>query len=114
MYKIYHNPRCRKSREGLKYLEDNGLTFEIVKYFEEPLSHQELADIVSKLGVDAESLVRKQEEEYKKHFKGKSFSNEEWIDILIKFPKLLKRPIVVRNRKAVWAEPANRIAELQG
>ncbi|MBN2747075.1 MAG: arsenate reductase (glutaredoxin) [Bacteroidales bacterium] len=113
MYKIYHNPRCKKSREGLKYLEDNGLTFEIVKYLEEPLSHDDLVDIVSKLGVNAEFLVRKQEEEYKKHFKGKTFTNDEWIDVLIKHPKLLKRPIVVRNRKAVWAEPADRIAELQ-
>ena len=112
MIKIYHNPRCKKSREGLKYLEEKGLEFEIVDYIKESLSVDELSKLIDMTGLQPEELVRKQEEDYKKNYKGKSFSKEEWVKILVENPKLLQRPIVVNESKAVWAQPPDNIAKI--
>ena len=112
MYKIYHNPRCRKSRAGLKYLENNSLTFEIVKYLEEGIAFDELKELLNLLGKKPLEMIRKQEDVYKKNYKGKEFSDDEWIKIMVENPKLINRPIVVRNQKAVWGDPPENIMEL--
>ncbi|MBN1187763.1 MAG: arsenate reductase (glutaredoxin) [Bacteroidales bacterium] len=112
MIKIYHNPRCKKSREGLKYLEDKGLTFEVIDYFKKPFTEKELKEIIEKTGLGVEDLIRKQEDDYKKNFKGKSISKGEWIGILIENPKLLQRPIVVAGNIAVLAHPPENIAKI--
>lgn len=112
MYKIYHNPRCKKSRAGLKYLEDNGLTFEIVKYLEEGISFDEFKELLQLLEKKPFEMLRKQEDVYKKNYKGKDFSEDEWIKIMVENPKLINRPIVVRNQKAVWGDPPENIALL--
>lgn len=112
MYKIYHNPRCSKSRAGLKYLEDKGFAFEIVKYLEDPISSEELKEVFAKIGKTPFEMVRTQEEEYKLNFRGKNFTDDEWYDILVKYPKLLKRPIIVHNQKAIWAVPAEVIESI--
>ena len=114
MYKIYHNPRCRKSRAGLKYLESNGLAFEIVKYLEEGISYDELKELLILLGKKPLEMIRKQEDIYKKNYKGKEFSDDEWIKIMVENPKLINRPIVVRNHKAVWGDPPENIKALEG
>ncbi|MDD4424370.1 MAG: polyphosphate kinase 1 [Mariniphaga sp.] len=103
--KIYHNPRCAKSREGLKYLEEKGYDLEIKKYLTEGISEKELREIIEKTGKNPIDLVRFQEKEYKENYKGKEISNEEWINILVNNPKLLQRPIVVNGNKAVLANP---------
>ena len=112
MYKIYHNPRCRKSRAGLKYLENNGLAFEIVKYLEEGITFEELKNLLILLNKKPLEMIRKQEDIYKKNYKGKEFSDDEWIKIMVENPKLINRPIVVRNQKAVWGDPPENIKEL--
>ena len=112
MYKIYHNPRCKKSRAGLKYLESNSLTFEIVKYLEEGITFDELKELLNLLGKKPMEMIRKQEDVYKKNYKGKEFSDDEWIKIMVENPKLINRPIVVRNQKAVWGDPPENIKEL--
>ncbi len=104
MLKIYHNPRCRKSREGLKYLQDKGIEIEIVDYLNS-ITIEELKLILMKLNKKAQDIVRTQEDYYKKELKGKNFTNEEWIQILIENPKLIQRPIVVGKYKAVIAQP---------
>ena len=110
--KIYHNPRCRKSRETLKILEENSSDIEIVEYLKTPPSHAELKDILMKLNLPASAIVRKSEAIYKEKFKGKEFSEEEWIQVLVENPKLIERPIVVRNNKAVIGRPPENVEQL--
>ncbi|MCD4664057.1 MAG: arsenate reductase (glutaredoxin) [Bacteroidales bacterium] len=105
MIKIYHNPRCKKSRAGLKYLEDKGVEFEMVEYLKNPLTEDEFNDILVKMNIKPLDMIRTQEEIYRKQFKGKNFTDEEWVKIMIENPKLIKRPVVVKEYKAVWADP---------
>lgn len=109
MLKIYHNPRCSKSRAGLKFIVDNSLQYEIVEYLKEELSANELKELISKTGLKPSELVRTHEEYFKKNLKGKEFSDDEWVNILADNPKLLHRPIVVNGKKAVWAQPPESI-----
>lgn len=110
--KIYHNPRCAKSRAGLNYLEGKSLDFEIVKYLEEGISAKELSEIIAKTGKKPFDFVRTQEQVYKDELKGKLLSDEEWIKILVKNPKLLQRPIVVNGDKAVLGNPPENIDQI--
>ena len=103
--KIYHNPRCKKSRAGLKYLEGKGVEFELREYLKEPVTAGELKDILARMNVKPVELVRTQEDLYKKELKGKKFTDAEWVKLLVENPRLIKRPIVVKDYKAVWADP---------
>lgn len=106
MLQIYHNPKCRKSRAGLDYLKAKGLDFEVIEYLKTGLTKEMLQQILQRLNVKPVELVRIQEDYFKQHLKGKNFSDEEWIQIIIENPKLLKRPIIIHDFKAVWADPA--------
>jgi arsenate reductase len=112
MIKIYHNPRCRKSRSGLEYLKTKGLEFKVVEYMKEHFTVAGLKEVLAKLNMSPQEIIREQEEIYKKQFKGRNFTNEEWIKILIENPNLIKRPIVEKGYKAVWAEPSENIDKL--
>jgi arsenate reductase len=112
MIKIYHNPRCKKSRAGLEYLKQKGIDFEIVEYLKNPLTENELKELLMKLNKKPQEMIRTQEAVYKQNFKGKNFTDDEWIKIMIENPKLIKRPIVVKDNKAVWGDPAENIEEL--
>ena len=112
MIKIYHNPRCRKSRAGLAYLEEKGVEFEVVEYLKNPITEEELKDILIKMNVRPTEIIRTQEDIYKKQFKGKNFTDEEWIKILLENPKLIQRPIVVKGYKAIWADPPEKMEKL--
>lgn len=109
MLKVYHNPRCRKSREGLEYLKSKTSDFEVFEYLKEGLTKEILEEILLKTNLEPHELVRKQEEQYKKELKGKNFNRDEWIQIIIENPKLLQRPIVVAKHKAVLAMPPEKL-----
>lgn len=111
--KIYHNPRCSKSRAGLKYLEENNFQVTIKNYLKDGISVEEIKSILEKTGMPAIDLVRKQEELYKKEYKGKEISDEEWITILSENPRLLQRPIVVNGKKAILAQPPEQIEKIR-
>ena len=110
--KIYHNPRCSKSRAGLQYLEEKGYDIEIIKYLTEGITEKELNQIIEKTQKSAFNFVRTQEADYKTNYKGKKISEKEWIKILVENPKLLQRPIVVNGNKAVLANPPENIEEI--
>ena len=110
--KIYHNPRCAKSRAGLQYLEEKGYEIEVRKYLTEGLTKNELREIIAKTGREPLFFVRTQEKEYIENYRGKTFSDEEWIKILAENPRLLQRPIVVNGNKAVLANPPENIEEI--
>ena len=112
MYTIYHNPRCSKSRAGLAYLENKGYKFKVIDYIKNPLSKKELKEILMKMNKGPKEIIRKQETIYKSEFKGKNFTDEEWINILIEYPKLIQRPIISKNHKAILAQPPENIEEL--
>ena len=110
--KIYHNPRCRKSREGVQYLIDKKLNFEIIDYLKEGVSENDIKSILNKLKISAIDLVRKNEKIWKENFKGKELKEEEIISILCKEPKLIERPIIVYKDKAVIGRPKENIEKL--
>ena len=109
MIKIYHNPRCRKSREGLALLEESGKEFEIIKYLENIPSKEELRDIIRCLAIEPEGLIRKNEAIWKEKFKGKTLSDDEIIDAMVQYPNLIERPIVLNGNKAVIGRPLEKI-----
>ena len=112
MIKIYHNPRCRKSREGLTILENSGKEFQIIKYLEEVPSEATLKEIISLLGISPIQLVRKTEQIWKENYKGKELSDIEIIKAMIENPKLIERPIVIYNSKAVIGRPVGNILSI--
>ena len=112
MMKIYHNPRCSKSRETLALINDAGKDVEIIEYLNNRPGKQELTDLLQKLGLRAEQLIRKGEVVYKDNFKGKELSEKKWIEAMIKYPKLIERPIVVNGDKAIIGRPPQNVVDL--
>lgn len=113
MVTIYHNPRCSKSRQTLAILEESGITPEIVTYLENPPDAATLKTILKKLGISARDLLRKGEDAYKEHDLGReSLSDDELIDYMTRFPKLIERPIVIKGDKAVLGRPPENVREL--
>lgn len=112
MTKIYHNPRCSKSRQGLAILENSGQPFEIVKYLDDNLSVEAIKKIISLLKIKPIDLVRQNEAIWKSDYKGKILSDSEVIDAMIKNPKLIERPIVINGSKAVIGRPPELITTI--
>lgn len=110
--KIYHNPRCSKSRDSFNLLKEKKLDFETVEYLKTPLTKEELKDVLVKLNIPAQELIRKGEKDFKENFKGKELSEDEWVDAMLAFPKLIERPIVVKGDKAVIGRPIEKVIEL--
>jgi len=109
---ILHNPRCGKSREALKLLQDEGCEIEIIEYLKLTPSKKELKDILTKLGLKACDIVRQKEALFLKNYKGKKFTNDEWIQILLENPILIERPIVIDGYKAVIGRPPELVIDL--
>jgi arsenate reductase (glutaredoxin) len=109
MIKIYHNPQCKKSRAGLQYLKDKNVPVEIVEYLKNPLTEKQLETLLSKLNKKPSEIVRTQEEYYKKSLKGKNFNDHEWIRILLQNPRIIMRPIIEKDYKAVIGDPVENI-----
>ncbi len=112
MLKVYHNTRCSKSREACSILQEENISFETVEYLKTPPTQSEIKDLLKKLGMKAEQIVRKSEPLYKEKFGDKKFSEAEWIKILSQNPILIERPIVVKGNKAVIARPPEKVLEL--
>lgn len=112
MIKIYHNPRCSKSRQGVELLENSGKEFEIIKYLDEVPSEKELTEIINLLNISPIQLVRKTEKIWKENYKGKELSDKEIIKAMIENPKLIERPIVINKTKAVIGRPLENISAI--
>ena len=110
--KIYHNPRCSKSRQTLQLIKEAGQEVEIVEYLKRIPSKEELQLILMKLNLKPVDLIRKGEAVYKEKFKNSNFNDDEWIQIMIENPKLIERPIVIKNNKAVLGRPPGNVLEL--
>jgi arsenate reductase len=112
MIKIYHNNRCKKSRLGLELLQNSGQDYEIIHYLKTLLSEEELTDIISVLKIKPIDLVRKNESIWKSDYKSKNLSDSELISIMVKYPKLIERPIVLNKNKGVVGRPVELILDI--
>lgn len=109
MTKIYHNPRCSKSRQTVQLLEREGETFETVLYMDSPPTAKELTDILKQLGLQPIDLVRKNEQIWKENYKGKDLTNAQIVAAMVAHPRLIERPIVIKNGKAALGRPPENI-----
>ncbi len=109
---IYHNPKCSKSREVCTLIDTMGMDIEIVEYLKSPLNEKKIKELLKKLGMKAEEIVRKGEPLYKEKYKDKKLTETEWIKVLVKNPVLIERPIIVKGNKAVIGRPASTIEKL--
>ena len=112
-YKIFHNPRCSKSRQALQILQDNNCDIEIINYLETDLNASLIKDVLHKLSLKPRDILRTSEQDYKdNNLKEDNFSDDDLIDYMIKHPKLIERPIVIKGHKAVLGRPPENVLEL--
>ena len=110
---IYHNPKCSKSRKTLEIIKSKNIEPIIILYLVNKLSKNEIKNLLSKLGLSIRDILRIGEDEYKNNnLKNENLSDDKLIDFLISFPKLLQRPIIVKNNKAVIGRPPENILNL--
>lgn len=110
--RIYHNPRCSKSRQTLDLIQEAGIDPDVVLYLENPPSADELRDLLNKLGISAQDLLRKKEADYKTAGLDKDSSEDEVINAMLQYPKLIERPIVVKDQQAVLGRPPENVYKL--
>lgn len=111
-YIIYHNPRCRKSRETLEILAENGIEPRVVRYLDEPLGVDQLDRLCKKLGIEAVQLLRKNEAIFKENFKGEELNHQKALKAIADYPKLMERPVVVKGDRAIIGRPPEKVLEL--
>jgi len=110
---IYHNPQCSKSRQTLEIIRKKGIKPEIILYLDKTFSPNELKDIIVKLGITPRDLLRKGESEYKENnLKNLNLEDDDLIRAMIKHPKLIERPIVIADNKAIIGRPPEQVLEL--
>ena len=107
--KIYHNPQCKKSRAGLHFLQEQGISPVIVEYLKRPFTEKELEKLLVKLNKKPSEVIRTQEEYFRKNLKGKNFNDHEWVHILTVNPKLIQRPILEKEYSAIVGDPIENI-----
>lgn len=110
--KIFHNPRCSKSRCALEWLKDNNYEFEVIDYLKYPVDKNALKDVLNKLKFSPIELIRKNEIEYKDFILGKDLSDDELIALMVRYPKLIERPVIVLGENAVVARPLEKLIEM--
>ena len=112
MTTLYHNPRCSKSREALQILQQANEPVEVVLYIKDPLSEGALKKITQQLWVSAIELISKNEPVWKQNYKGKTLSEDELITAMVNNPKLIERPIAIKNDKAVIGRPPSEVLKV--
>lgn len=110
---IFHNPCCSKSRAAMELLTEKGIVADVVKYLDAPPSRETIEQILKLLNMQPRELMRKGEVEYSaNNLADKSLTNDQLIDALVKYPKLIERPIVLANGKAAIGRPIENIIDI--
>jgi arsenate reductase len=110
---IYYNPACSKSRLSLELLEKHGEHIEIIEYLNTPPDAGTLAAILDMLGMEPRELMRQHEKEYgEAGLDNPGLSHEQLINAMIEYPRLIERPIVIKNGKAVLGRPPEKILDI--
>lgn len=110
---IYHNPRCSKSRQTLELLQQQGVAPQVVEYLKTPPNHDQLKDILAKLGLQPRQLMRTKESLYKElGLDDPSLDADALIQAMVDHPKLIERPIVLVHGKAALGRPPENVLEI--
>lgn len=109
---IYHNPRCSKSRQTLALINQSGIEPRVIEYLKNPPTPADLEKILAKLDINVKDLIRTNEMVYKERFKGREFTDREWMIILSENPQLIERPIVLKGHRGVIGRPPENVAKL--
>jgi arsenate reductase len=113
MITLYHNNRCSKSREALALLEQSGKAFTVRYYLDQPLSADELKALLKALAIPARDLLRSKEDEYKNlGLADPALTEQQLIDAMVQYPKLIERPVLQVEDQAVIARPADKMLAL--
>jgi arsenate reductase len=111
--KIFHNPRCSKSRQTMQLLESSGVTPDIIEYLKQPPSYEDLVETLELLGLEPRALIRSHEKPYKENnLDDPGLSREDLIMAMIENPILIERPIVVHDGKAVIGRPPEKVLDI--
>ncbi len=110
--KIYHNPRCRKSRETLQLIKEQGISPEVIEYLKTPPTADELNRVIELTGRPLKDFLRTKEAVFKTKFQGKNYSESEWLEVMVNYPQLIERPIVVNGEKAILGRPPENVKAL--
>jgi arsenate reductase len=110
---VYQKPTCTTCRQVYAALKESGVDFESVNYYTEPLSKAKLKELIRKMGITAPALFRTKEKIYKQlKLAGKPLSDDEAIDLMVRYPDLIQRPIMEKGSRAILARPAERLKEI--
>ena len=110
---VYQKPTCTTCRQVYTALKEAGVDFNTVNYYVDPISKTQLKDLLKKMGLPAEELIRKKEDIFKElKLSDKKLSEDQWIDLMVKYPDLIQRPIVEKGSRAILARPAERLKEI--
>ncbi len=109
---IYHNPRCRKSREALSFLKEKSCRIKVVEYLKDLMSIEELGALLNDLNIMPIELVRKNESIWKEQFKERNLNDAAILEAMVQNPKLIERPIVKSKKGAVIARPLERVLDV--
>lgn len=110
---IYQKPTCTTCRQAVQLLKDNGADFTAVNYYETPFTTAQLKAVLAKAGLSPRDVLRTKEDIYKElGLAKKQVSDEELLDLMVQYPDLIQRPLVVKGDRAVLARPADTIEEL--
>ncbi len=111
--KIYHNPRCSKSRQTLALIKERDVNVEIIEYLKNPPSKKELSQILKLLDISAKDLLRKGEAEYKESgLNNDGLTDAKMVELMVQYPKVIERPIVVSDKAAVVGRPPENVLTL--
>jgi arsenate reductase len=109
---VWHNPRCSKSRNGIRYLEEKGVEYEVRRYLDEPPTPEEIRTLLKKLGMTARELMRTKEKLYRELGLAEVEEERKLVEAMAEHPRLIERPVVIRGDRAVVARPETKIDEL--
>ena len=112
MIRIYHNNRCSKSRETLSLLQSKTSEIQIIEYVKNPIKFEDVKLIIEKLKIKPIQLIRKNEKIWKTLYKKKHMKDKEIIEAIVIHPKLMQRPIVITNKKAIIGRPPENVLDL--
>ncbi len=110
--KIYHNPRCSKSRQVLSLVKEKTSNFKIIEYIKQPLTFKEIQNLLKKLNMNPIEIIRKNEKIWKDNYQNKTMNNNDLINAMKNYPKLIERPIVEGKKTAVIGRPPENILSL--
>ena len=112
-YRIFHNPRCSKSRQALEILESNNKDYEIFLYLQEALDKKSIKNVLDILGLNPKDILRAGEADYKENKLSQYDDKDETlIDFMIKYPKIIERPIILKGAEGVIGRPPENVLKL--